>query len=300
MLVRGFGQSVAPFYCGRMNIKYSVAFRHALIGCLCLALTPVVTAAQDGDLKKVGNETRLASRLAGVGQVFSGTGASLSMATGFLISSCHVLTAGHALAKVGEHVRLGAEIRFFMGDGRERSATVGPVRGTVVAASQNFTMQANPEGFDQERIPNDWALIELDRTIPEIEPFKLLYQGAPNAVEMAYTVAGYPFGQRGQGLYAQEHCAKWASPHGGVELKDILIADCAVRAGMSGGPILLDDGNQLIAVGIMVERFTIGQKIMTIGVPVSAFSEQISEVMRDSEVCAVGSPYVWPASLRAD
>ncbi|MBK7645603.1 MAG: hypothetical protein IPJ12_00010 [Betaproteobacteria bacterium] len=52
--------------------------------------------------------------------------------------------------------------------------------------------------------------------------------------------------------------------------------------------MLLDDGNQLIAAGGCVERFTIGQKIMTIGVPVSAFADQISEVMRDSDGCAVG------------
>lgn len=293
-------QDSAQFNRGCMHMKCSIAYRFALIGCLCLANAPVAKAAQDGDLKKVGSDSQLAGRLAGIGQVFSGSGASLSMASGFLVSSCHVLTAGHVLAKVGEHVRLGAEVRFFMGGGRERSAMVGPVRGVVVAASQNFTMQANPEGFDQERIPNDWALVELEHTIAQVEPLKLLYQGGSNATEIAYTVAGYPLGQRGQALYAQEHCAGWANPHGGAELKDILIADCAVRAGMSGGPILLDDGNQLIAAGIMVERFTIGEKVMTIGVPVSAFANQITEVMRESNVCAVGSPFVLPATSRAN
>lgn len=50
----------------------------------------------------------------------------------------------------------------------------------------------------------------------------------------------------------------------------------------------------------MVERFTIGQKIMTIAVPITAFADQISEVMRNSDVCAVGSPFVWPASVPAN
>jgi len=283
-----------------MNIKYPAALRFALIGCLCLGLTPVALAAQDEDLKEVGSDTRLAGRLAGVGRVFSGTGASLSMATGFLVSSCHVLTAGHLLARVGEHVQLGAEVRFFVGSGRQHSASGWPAKGTVVAVSQNFTKQANPEGFDQQRIPNDWALIELDHTISEVEPISLLYQGAANSMETAYTVAGYTPGPRGLRLYAQEHCANLPSPHGGIELKGILIADCAVRAGMSGGPMLLDDGKQLIAAGIMVKRFTIGQKIMTVGVPVSEFAEQIGKVMRDSEVCAVGPLFVWPASIDAD
>ena len=64
--------------------------------------------------------------------------------------------------------------------------------------------------------------------------------------------------------------------------------------------MLIDEGNQLIAAGIMVERFTIGQKIMTIAVPITAFADQISEVMRNSDVCAVGSPFVWPASVPAN
>jgi hypothetical protein len=60
--------------------------------------------------------------------------------------------------------------------------------------------------------------------------------------------------------------------------------------------MLLDDETQAIAAGIVVERFTIGQKIMTIGVPVAAFAEKMEAAMRDSEICAVGAPFVWPAS----
>ena len=281
-----------------MPLKNNVNIRSLLVGLLYALFTQDSLAAQDDDLKKVETGTALAGRLAAVGQVFSGSGSTLSMASGFLVSPCHVLTAGHVLAKVGEHVQIGSDVRFVLSNAYARLSA--PVTGMVVAASQNFTMQANPEGFDQQRIPNDWALIELVHTISDVEPIKLLYQGASNSAEIVFTVAGYPIGQRRQGIYAQERCAKWSSLHGGIDLKNILIADCAVRAGMSGGPMLLDGGNQLIAAGIMVERFTIGQKIMTIGVPVSAFADQISEVMRDSDVCAVGSPFVWPATLRTD
>jgi hypothetical protein len=172
-----------------------------------------------------------------------------------------------------------------------------PVTGRVVAASQDFIMEAAPFGFDQKRIPNDWALIELDRAVSGIEPIRMLYPEAVIPADAGYTVVGYPLGQMRQGLFAQEHCRNWSSPHGGPALKGILIADCAVRSGMSGGPLLLDDESQVIAAGIVVERFTIGQKVMTVGVPVAAFAEKMTAAMRDSEICAVGAPFVWPVSL---
>ena len=212
-----------------MPLKNNVNIRSLLVGLLYALFTQDSLAAQDDDLKKVETGTALAGRLAAVGQVFSGSGSTLSMASGFLVSPCHVLTAGHVLAKVGEHVQIGSDVRFVLSNAYARLSA--PVTGMVVAASQNFTMQANPEGFDQQRIPNDWALIELVHTISDVEPIKLLYQGASNSAEIVFTVAGYPIGQRRQGIYAQERCAKWSSLHGGIDLKNILIADCAVRAG---------------------------------------------------------------------
>ena len=266
----------------------------ALIGAFGIFLAQMVSSAQDDDLKMVAAGSPLAVRLAAVGKVFSGQGAALSMASGFLVSSCHVLTAGHVLAKLGEHVQLGTEVRFFPGNTRSQANSSLPVTGRVVSASEGFVMEVAPSGFNQNRIPNDWALIELDHAISGIEPIRLLYPGAVPSSDNTYTVVGYPFGQMRQGLFAQEHCRNWSGSHGGVSLNGILIADCAVKSGMSGGPILLDDDNLVVAAGIAVERFTIGQKIMTIGVPVAAFAEKIEAVMRNSDICAVGAPFVWP------
>jgi V8-like Glu-specific endopeptidase len=270
--------------------------RHALIVALGIFLAQAVSSAQDDDLKTVDAGSRLAERLAAVGKVYSGHGSTLSMASGFLVSSCHVLTAGHVLAKAGEHVQLGAEVRFFPGNTQANANFSSPVTGRVVAASEDFIMETAPSGFDQRRIPNDWALIELDHAVTGIEPIRLLYPEAVTSSGSAYSVVGYPLGQVRQGLFAQEHCRDWSNSHGGLSLKGILIADCAVRSGMSGGPMLLDDENQMIAAGIVVERFTIGQKIMTIGVPIAAFAEKVALVMRESDICAVGAPFVWPAS----
>jgi len=270
---------------------------YVLIGTFAIFLAQDVSSAQDEDLKMVEAGSALAGRLAAVGQVFSGYGSALSMASGFLVSSCHVLTAGHVLAKVGEHVQLGAEVRFIPGNRRTNANASLPVTGRVVAASQDFVMEAVPSGFDQGRIPNDWALIELDHAVSGIEPIKLLYPHAVISTKATYTVVGYPLGQLRQGLFAQEHCSNWSSSHAGLSLSGILIADCAVKSGMSGGPILLDDETQAIAAGIVVERFTIGQKVMAIGVPVTAYAEKIEAAMRESDICAVGTPFAWPTLL---
>lgn len=274
----------------------NIGLCRALIGVFGIFLAQIALSAQDDDLKLVEPGSPLAGRLTAVGRVFSGHGSTLSMASGFMVSSCHVLTAAHVLAKLGDHVHVGAEVRFFPGNMRSQANSSLPVMGRVVAASEDFVMEEAPSGFDQRRIPNDWALIELDHSISGIEPVRLLYPGAVPSSDNAYTVVGYPFGQVQQGLFAQEHCRNWSSSHGGLSLNGILIADCAVKAGMSGGPVLLDDENNVIAAGIAVERFAIGPKIMTIGVAVAAFAEKIEAAMRDSDICAVGAPFVWPAT----
>ncbi|MBS1144309.1 MAG: serine protease [Proteobacteria bacterium] len=270
--------------------------RWALIALLGMSLAQAAPAAQDDDLKLVEAGSALAGRLAAVGRVYSGYGPSLSMASGFLVSACHVLTAGHVLAKNGESVRLGSEVRFVPGSNQGRSVLPLALNGRVVAASQEFIMQPAPTGFSQERIPNDWALIELDQPVTGIEPIRLLYPEAEPAPGTAYAVVGYPLGQRQQGLFAQEHCRNASRPHGGNALQGILVTDCAVRQGMSGGPILIDDSRQPIAAGIVAERLTIGEKVLTIGVPVAAFAEKIDIAMRESDICAIGSPYVWPTA----
>lgn len=280
-----------------MFFKKHVKRRYTLIALLNIFLVQGAWCAQDSDLTPVEQGSALATKFAAVGKVISGHGASVSMATGFLVSSCHVLTAGHVLAKIGEHVRIDSEIRFLLGSSPTGSKSILPVAGRVVAASQDFIMQLTPAGLDQKRTPNDWALIELDSAILNIEPIKLLYPQSTVPLALGYTVVGYPLGQIRQGLFVHEHCRSWSSAHGGLPLNGILVADCAVQAGMSGGPILLDIENEIVAAGIMVERFTIGQKVMTIAVPISAFAEQIDSAMRESAICAIGSPFVWPRSL---
>lgn len=261
---------------------------------LCLLAMRVGLGAQDSDLAIVEPGTPLAARLEAVGRVVQGQGATLSLASGFLVSACHVLTAAHVLAKPGEAVRPNTAIRFYPLR-VQRGAWAEPVYGRVVAASPDFIMQAEPIGFDAGRTSNDWALIELERPIPDIEPIKLLYPTVPLAADAPLMVGGYTIEQRLPGLFAQSQCRRWVHEPGASAPHDYLIADCAVQSGMSGGPVLLAGESAAVAAGIVSERFTIGSKIMTIAVPISAFGERIIEVMRESDVCAVGAPFVRPA-----
>jgi hypothetical protein len=60
---------------------------------------------------------------------------------------------------------------------------------------------------------------------------------------------------------------------------------------MSGGPLLVDGNGDLVAAGIVVERFEVGQKVLGVAIPIKAFAETIEAQMRSSDICAVGSPF---------
>jgi hypothetical protein len=63
---------------------------------------------------------------------------------------------------------------------------------------------------------------------------------------------------------------------------------------MSGGPLLLEGDDQPVAAGVIVKRVEFGQKVMTVAVGTRVFADAILAAMQDSEVCAAGSPFVWP------
>jgi hypothetical protein len=255
-----------------------------------LAASLVVHAARDVDLHPMSPDSILNDKLDAVGMVLSGHGEKLSIATGFMVSSCHVLTAAHVVSESGKRVAMDAEVRFVSGMKGSR-----PVTGRVVAASKNFVRRDAPTGFDPTRISSDWALVELDTPITSVTPIKLLFPEAEVSPGVTYSVAGFPYGLFQQGIVVQEGCRNWSEFHGGKKLAGVLIADCAVRLGMSGGPLLLDDSDQPIAAGIIVERFSIADKVMTIAAPISSFAEKLTDTMRDSDICAVGAPFVLPS-----
>ena len=65
------------------------------------------------------------------------------------------------------------------------------VRGRVVAAGDNFQAVGSVIKSDLRNAANDWALIELDRPILNIEPFKILHPGPALAPDTLLSAVGY-------------------------------------------------------------------------------------------------------------
>lgn len=250
-------------------------------------------AAQDTDLRPLSEDSILSGTLGAIGMVVAGDGGALSLATGFLISPCHVLTAAHVLARPGQHVRLGDPVKFSP-SGKNGRAMTQPAWGRVVAADPDFLMSETPPGFNPPAVARDWGLVELDHPLNDIEPIKLVFPGARITPLSSFSIVGYPFGARQITLHAQEHCANWSGHHVSVDMGSMVIVDCAVRQGMSGGPLLIDGNAVPLAAGIVVERVEIGRKVMTVVVPSATFGDKVVAAMRESEVCAAGSPFAWP------
>lgn len=261
-----------------------------------LAILPIGNgqAAEDSELRPLAGDSSLSGKLGAIGMIIVGdAGSALSLATGFLVSPCHVLTAAHVLARPGQPVRLGTPVKF-VPSGANGRAAAPPVWGRVVAADPDFLMSETPPGFNLPAIARDWGLLELDQPLSDIEPIKLVFPGSRIAPPALFSIVGFPLGGRQIGLHAQEHCAPWSGHHGATDMSSMLIADCAVRQGMSGGPLLIEGNAEPLAAGIVVERVEIGRKVMTVAVPSAIFGDKVVATMRDSEVCAAGSPFAWP------
>jgi hypothetical protein len=273
------------------------------IACYIFALTAISAvnlciAAGDSDLTPIPNRSALAGRFGAVGIVTAGApGQIRSMGTGFMVSSCHVLAAGHVIAQAEGRIREGMTTQFVPAMGNVAvSLSDRAVRGTVVAAGKTFAPDDSAKMFDMQNAAHDWALIELERPIRNIEPFKLLHPGSALAPDTLLSAAGYTTNRQVVFLSVHENCRirkDFDANHGHP---GILIADCAVRSGMSGGPLLIDAGTQLIVAGIIVERIEVGSKVMAVAVSTRSFAGKIATVMRSSEICAAGQPFAVPAT----
>ena len=274
------------------NFDLSDLFTHLPASCrlfLVFLLWPMQVALADLDSKRQPTfpAPLLVGRLGAVGTVsVGGQGQPVKLATGFLISPCHVLTAAHVLAQVGKSAQIGTAVRFVPSAG-----LASPLGGRVVATNPDFVMREVPVALDLNSKSQDWGLIELDHPVDGIKPLKLLYPGSPVPGKATFSIAGYPMtGQRPR-LDVQEHCVNRSRFHGSMEVNGVVLLDCAVRPGMSGGPLLVDGNGDLVAAGIVVERFEVGQKVLGVAIPIKAFAETIEAQMRSSDICAVGSPF---------
>ena len=266
-----------------------------ILALLAAAAARLSFAAGDLDLRPIPDQSHLSGRLGAVGIVMIGDSERVrGMGTGFLVSSCHVLTANHVLAQAQGKVRVGMPVRFVPTLGNSAAMLADrAVWGKVAAAGRDFTPTGSASRFDVQNAAQDWALIELDRPLKTIGPFKMLYPGATLAPGTPIAAVGYTANAHMLTVNIHDRCSV-GSFHGSGWPVALLIADCAVRSGMSGGPLLVDSGVELIAAGIVTERIEMDPKVAAVAVSVQSFADQITPVMRSSEVCAVGQPYAFP------
>jgi V8-like Glu-specific endopeptidase len=260
-------------------------------------MQPAFSAA-DIDLQPLASDSPLRGRLGAIGMVIVGDRDHIrAMGSGFLVTPCHVLTAGHVVARDTDPIVLGTEIRFVPSSG-ERAFVFrqNEIYGKVIAADERFVAHRYASGFEIDNVARDWALIELEQPLAGVEPFKLLYARASLPAETSLFVLGYAASRGMTYLYAHEHCPLRPGHHGAGKYEQLLIADCAVRPGMSGGPLLFEGHeHQLVAAGIVVERFQNGEKLLTVAVPSLSFADRIAPLLRASHVCAAGQPFALPA-----
>ncbi len=208
-----------------------------LFALLAFCASPFCYGAGDSDLRPLLDQSPLSGRLGALGVVvFGEPGHVHATGTGFLVSSCHVLTAAHVVGAQGNKSAVGTQVRFAPIKGTIALALDDrSVRGEVVAAGGFSMMPGAPIQTALQNTSEDWALIELDRPISNIEPFKILYHGAQLSASIPVSVVGYTLGSYLFSVYAHENCSIRGDLSGTDLSSRTLVADCAVRDGMSGG-----------------------------------------------------------------
>lgn len=189
--------------------------------------------------------------------------AAYSAATGFLISSCHVLTNMH-VAYTDDVVvdpPLGIPIAFAVGQtegAADRGALQGLrylLHGKVVAHGNTIILDRhvhNPE--------SDWALIRLSTRVDEsIEPMAIAaVDGALLTKDIRLSVAGFPSDHRTRRANGLNFKDLWGSAGRVVGVISSEAAGAVIETtiqasrGNSGSPVFADiDGRRHIVVGMV-------------------------------------------------
>ena len=282
--------------------QIAVNIAACIVALLPLAIPVAGRAASDADLAPLAANSPLAGRLGAVGMILAGSAERpRALGTGFLVTPCHVLTAAHVLARSGFPVETGMPARFVPSSG-ERAFALGrhAVEGRVVVAGTGFVAGGASATRDPAQVAGDWALLELEAPLAGVDPIHLLYPGASVGIDTPVSAIGYAASASMTYLYAHENCRRREDAHSGRFASQMLLADCAVRPGMSGGPLLLEGSDRsLIAAGVLAERIQMGQRVLAVAVPVPAFAATIAPLIRQSQRCAAGAPFAVPPGASA-
>ena len=145
------------------------------------------------------------------------------LATGFLVSQCHVLSVQHVFEGAAPAIGRRAVFGALASDPHHWTASWG----TVIAAGE---LAGDPSDYDAARAA-DWVLMRLDKCLGKKLGFVTLATARP-ALTRDLKSAGYPYDRRDRGGITVDPACRIAGTRQRVWLND-----CAALSGNSGSPI---------------------------------------------------------------
>ncbi len=205
--------------------------------------------------------------------------------SGSLVADDIVLTAAHCLfAKHTGEMVVPSIVHFL----------AGYARGEYEAHSKVISYSVSPQ-FDGKRgaaaanLPNDWALLKLEKSIGKEQGFINLHESlklnlndthstnAPEIVRLStskITTAGYP-GDRSHVLSLEEEC----KITGSLAKGHVMVTNCISIKGDSGGPVLQFIDEKWVLIGIQVASTKFGNRNASIGVSALAFRKEFYKTL---------------------
>jgi V8-like Glu-specific endopeptidase len=178
-----------------------------------------------------------------IGKVATAGFGTAQNCTGAVIGSNHFLTSAHCLYSVaGKHFRPPASINIFLGYSR------GDYRVHRVAS--RYVVPPTFMPLTMDAAGSDFAVVYTDDPFPpDIRPLRLATAIPP--LPVAVKTGGYPL-ERPHMMTADQHCLIKAISGDGR----LVVHDCVIHHGDSGGPLLSADEEGLI-LGVNVLGYSL-------------------------------------------
>jgi V8-like Glu-specific endopeptidase len=158
--------------------------------------------------------------------------------TGFLIDSCHIATSYHLIKSSDEKISKEDFIYF----------NAGPIENFVKAHVVSYG-RPNTVNVHKKEL-EDWAILRLEKC-SESDPLKIKTVNFVDLQNKELKLYGFPRDRDFTYISLDASCAAGHEPNPYFEG---IPHDCAVRAGNSGGPLVLEVNGESFVVGIQSTR----------------------------------------------